>query len=421
MGMTITAKILAKAAGREHVCPGELIVARVSKVICHDVSLAAFRELERMRATRVFDPERIAVTYDHFIPSPSVEAAEQSRALREYLTAYKIRRVYEVGRGGICHVVFPEQGFVLPGEVVVGSDSHTCTYGALGAVALGVGSADAAAAMALGEIWLRVPETVRVELIGQPRAPVGGKDVILSLLGRIGTSGALYKAIEFTGEGVGALEMADRFTICNMAAEAGCKNAIIAPDEITAAFLNEIGAGEGEVFASDEEASYADSHTIDCGTLAPLVACPPSPANVVPAQKLRGVRIDQAVIGSCTNGRLADLRVAARILKGRKVSAGVRLLVIPGSQATYLAALREGLLEAMAEAGALICPPTCGPCFGGHMGLLAEGEAAISTTNRNFIGRMGSPRAEIYLASPATVAASAVAGEIRDPREVLDG
>lgn len=421
MGMTITAKILARAAGLKEVRPGQFITAKVDKVIGHDISLAAFRELERMGAVKVFDPERIAITCDHFVPSPTVSAANQNKELARYIERYKIKNFFELGRGGICHALFPEKGLILPGELVVGSDSHTCTYGALGAAALGMGSTDIAAAMALGEVWLKVPETLRLEFVGEGGAWITGKDLILYALGKIGTNGALYQVLEFTGNAVSRLNMDERFTICNMAVEAGAKTAVIAPDNVTAEYL----AGRvplsarWQYYSSDPDAPYAAVYTFNCGEIEPQVACPPSPANVCPASRLGEVKIDQAVLGSCTNGRLSDLRVAARILQGRKIKSGVRMIVIPGTQEIYLSALREGLLETFVRAGAVISPPTCGPCFGGHMGLLGESEVAVSSTNRNFTGRMGAADSLVYLASPATVAASAVMGRITDPREVM--
>lgn len=421
MGMTITAKILARAAGLAEVRPGQFITAGVDKIIGHDISLAAFRELERMGATRVFDPERIAITYDHFVPSPSVNAANQNRDLARYIDKYGIINFFELGRGGICHAVFPEKGLILPGELVVGSDSHTCTYGALGAVAIGMGSTDIAAAMALGEVWLKVPETVRVEFHGRRGPWTSGKDLILYALGQMGTDTALYKALEFTGEAVTGLNIDERFTVCNMAVEAGGKTAIIAADEVTESYLKgrvQARTGWG-LYNSDSDAPYSGTYNFDSGQIGPQVACPHSPANVHPVSRISGVKIDQVVLGSCTNGRLSDLRVAARILKGRKVKSGVRMIVIPASQEIYLAAMAEGLLETFVRAGAVVSPPTCGPCFGGHMGLLGNFEVAVSTTNRNFTGRMGAADSQVYLASPATVAASAVTGRISHPGEVM--
>ncbi|MBF7084611.1 3-isopropylmalate dehydratase large subunit [Desulfallas sp. Bu1-1] len=421
MGMTLVEKVLAQAANLPQVKPGQFITAKVDKIIGHDISLAAFRELERMGATRVFDPDRIAITWDHFVPSPTVGAANQNRELAGYINRYKIKNFFEVGRGGICHALFPEKGLIWPGDVVVGSDSHTCTYGALGAVAMGMGSTDVAAAMALGEVWLKVPETIRVHFAGERGPWTTGKDLILYTLGQIGTKGALYKALEFAGEAVYGLNMDERFTICNMAVEGGSKTAVIAPDDTTREYLvGRVPPGaQLRFYSSDLDAVYVADYIFDCSKIEPQVACPPSPANVHPAAGLTGVKIDQAVLGSCTNGRLSDLRVAARILEGRKIKPGVRMIVVPGTQEIYLTAMREGLLETFVRAGALVSPPTCGPCFGGHMGLLGDSEVAISSTNRNFTGRMGAVNSQVYLASPATVAASAITGYICDPREVM--
>lgn len=420
MGMTIAEKILARASGLQEVKPGQFVTAKVDKIIGHDISLAAFRELERMAADKVFDPERIAITCDHFVPSPTVNAANQIKELGEYIKRYQIKNYFDVGRGGICHALFPEKGLIWPGDVVVGSDSHTCTYGALGALGMGMGSTDVAAAMALGEVWLKVPETIRINFTGERSAWTSGKDLILYILGKTGTNGALYKALEITGDAVGGLHMDERFTICNMAVECGSKTAVIAPDDATREYLAGRVPPDAQLrfYNSDADATYFNDYVCDCSEIEPQVACPPSPANVCPAAQLSGITIDQAVLGSCTNGRLTDLRAAARILEGRTVKPGVRMIVVPGSQEIYLAAMREGLLETFVRAGALISPPTCGPCFGGHMGLLGDSEVAISSTNRNFTGRMGAVNSQVYLASPATVAASAVTGRICDPREV---
>ncbi|MFA7467806.1 MAG: 3-isopropylmalate dehydratase large subunit [Desulfotomaculaceae bacterium] len=421
MGMTIAEKILARASGLQEVKPGQFVTAKVDTIIGHDISLAAFRELERMTADKVFDPERIAITCDHFVPSPTVNAANQIKELGEYINRYQIKNYFEVGRGGICHALFPEKGLIRPGDVVVGSDSHTCTYGALGALALGMGSTDIAAAMALGEVWLKVPETMRIQLTGERGPHTSGKDLILYILGKTGTNGALYKALEITGDAVGGLHMDERFTICNMAVEGGSKTAVIVPDDATREYLAGRVPPDAQMrfYKSDPDAAYCADYVVDCSEIEPMVACPHSPANVRPAAQLSGVTIDQAVLGSCTNGRLTDLRAAARILKGRTVKPGVRMIIVPASQEIYLDAMREGLLETFVRAGALISPPTCGPCFGGHMGLLADSEVAISSTNRNFTGRMGAANSQIYLASPATVAASAITGRICDPREVM--
>jgi len=418
MGLTITEKILSRAAESSTVLPGDIINAKVDAVIGHDITTAAFRELERMRVERVFDVEKIYFTVDHFIPSPTLDAAAQLRDLGRYIKRYGIKHWFEQGRGGICHAIFPEAGLIRPGMVVVGSDSHTCTYGALGAFSTGLGATDVAAAMTLGELWLKVPASMKFTLANHVGPMVTGKDIILYTIGQIGVDGALYKAMEFCGEAIRKLPIDDRFTICNMAIEAGAKNGIIEPDGITHDYLKGRAQGASTIFTSDADAEYETVFTWDASRIMPMVAQPHSPANVVPARDVKNVRLDQVVIGLCTNGHLSDLRAAASILKGRKAAPGVRLLIIPATQNIYLDAVREGLIEAFIEAGAMICPPTCGPCLGGHMGLLADGEVALATTNRNFISRMGHKGSKVYLSSPYTAAASAVAGYIVDPLEV---
>jgi len=419
LGATITEKILAKAARLDKTVPGDIVNARIDAVIGHDISgTAAFRELEKMKVSSVFDRDRILITADHFVPSPTLEAAAQFKDLGAFVARYGITNWFEQGRGGICHAIFPEQGLIRPGATVVGGDSHTCTYGALGAFATGMGVTDIAAAMALGEIWLRVPASVKFVFDGAMKRMVTAKDLILHVIGRIGVDGALYRAMEFAGEAVRSLSMDGRFTMCNMAIEAGAKSGIIEPDEVTLNYLRERTRQPFSVFRSDADAAYEREYRWDASQIPPLVALPHSPANAAPAAEVRDVRIDQAVIGSCTNGRMDDLRAAAEILKGRRVGRGVRLLVFPATQAISLQAAREGLTEIFLEAGATVAPPVCGPCLGGHMGILADGETAVSTTNRNFAGRMGHKNSRIYLASPYTAAASAVAGCILDPREV---
>jgi 3-isopropylmalate/(R)-2-methylmalate dehydratase large subunit len=418
MGATITEKILAHGAGKEKVLPGEIINARVDAVIGHDISTAAFRELERMKVRRVFDPDKVYFTVDHFVPSPTQEAAAQLKDLGSYIRQYQITHWFEMGRGGICHAVFPEQGLIRPGMVIVGSDSHTCTYGALGAFSTGLGATDVAAAMALGELWLKVPASIRFRYEGAINPFVMGKDLILYAIGQIGVDGALYGAMEFTGDVIQNLPMDDRFTLCNMAIEAGAKNGIINPDDVTRHYLAGRTQIPFSVFRSDPDAEYEAEYLYDASAIKPLVAQPHSPANVAPAADIKGVKVDQVVIGFCTNGHMTDLRAAAAILKGRRVVRGVRLLVFPATQMIYLEAVREGIVEVLVEAGAMMCPPTCGPCFGGHMGLLADGETAVSTTNRNFASRMGHKNSKVYLASPYTAAAAAVAGYILDPAEV---
>jgi len=420
MGMTITEKILAAHAGLEEVAPGEIINARVDVALGNDITaplaIQAFRE---MGGTQVFDKAKVILVPDHFTPNKDIQSAEQCRLMREFAQEQGLTHYLEVGRMGIEHALLPEMGLVGPGYLVIGADSHTCTYGALGAFATGVGSTDLAAAMATGETWLRVPEQIKFIYTGDRQPWVGGKDLILYTIGAIGVDGALYKAMEFTGETIDALEMSGRFTMANMAIEAGGKNGIFPPDEITLEYIRGRIENGHTLYHSDEDASYAEVKEYDCSQIEPQVACPPSPANVKGVRVLDGVAIDQAVIGSCTNGRLDDLRIAARIIKGNKVAPYVRLIVIPATQEIYLQALREGLLEAFVEAGGAVSTPTCGPCLGGHMGVLGAGEVAIATTNRNFVGRMGHPTSQVYLANPAVAAASAIKGKIAHPEEVV--
>ena len=419
MGSTITEKILANAAGVESVTPGEIITAKVDAVIGHDITTAAFRELEKMKVDKVFDRRKVYFTVDHFVPSPTLEAAAQLKDLGAYIKKYEIEHWFEQGRGGVCHAIFPEAGLVRPGMVIVGSDSHTCTYGALATFSSGLGATDVAAAMALGELWLKVPASLKFVFSGALPPMVTGKDVILHTIGQIGVDGALYKAMEFTGEAIRALSIDDRFTICNMAVEAGAKNGIIAFDDITKEYLDGRVREPYLTFSSDPDAVYEAEHRWDASALEPLVAQPFLPSNVAPASAVKNVKVDQVVIGSCTNGRISDLRAAAQVMKGKKAARGVRLLVFPATQQIYLQAMKEGLLEIFVEAGAMVSPPICGPCLGGHMGLLADGEVAVSTTNRNFASRMGHKNSKVYLSSPYTAAASAVAGYIVDPRQVI--
>jgi len=419
MGMTITEKILAAHAGREEVSPGEIINCRVDLVLANDITaplaIEAFREVG---AKRVFDREKVVLVPDHFTPNKDIRSAEQCKLLREFAREQRIVHYYEVGRMGIEHALLPELGLVKPGDLVIGADSHTCTYGALGAFSTGVGSTDAAAAMITGEIWLRVPESMKFIYYGKLPPWVGGKDLILFTIGEIGVEGARYRAMEFTGETISGLGMDGRFTMANMAIEAGAKNGIFLPDEITMRYGEGRWKGEARIYSSDPDAEYVEVREYDVSGLQPQVACPPSPGNVKGVRELSGVGIDQVVIGSCTNGRLDDLREAAQILKGRKVAPYVRLIVIPATQNVYLQALREGLIEVFIEAGAAVSTPTCGPCLGGHMGVLAEGERAVATTNRNFVGRMGHKGSEVYLSNPAVAAASAILGRIAHPEEV---
>lgn len=418
--MTLAEKILARHAGKEHVRPNDLINARVDLVLGNDVTApVAIKEFERIGVETVFDRDRIALVPDHFTPNKDIQSATQARIMREFARKHNITYYFEVGRMGIEHALLPEEGLVLPGEVIIGADSHTCTYGALGAFATGVGSTDMAAAMALGETWFKVPATIKVEFKGRLRPWVSGKDLILYLIGKIGVDGALYRSLEFTGEIIADLSMDSRLSMCNMAIEAGAKCGIIAPDEVTFEYVKKRAKREYEPVYADEDAEYEKVYTFNGSDIEPQVAFPHLPENTRGISEVGDIKIDQVVIGSCTNGRLEDLRTAASILKGKKVHRDVRLIIIPGTQEITRQALREGLLDIFLEADAVVSTPTCGPCLGGHMGILAEGERALSTTNRNFVGRMGHPRSEVYLSNPAVAAASAVAGKISSPEEVL--
>jgi 3-isopropylmalate/(R)-2-methylmalate dehydratase large subunit len=420
-GMTLAEKILAAHAGKETAHAGQFLEVETDVVLSNDITAPiAIREFEKLGVERVFDADKVVIVPDHFAPNKDIKSAEQCLAVRTFARDQALPHYFEVGRMGIEHVLLPEQGLVLPGEVVVGADSHTCTYGALGAFATGMGSTDIAVAMATGRTWMRVPETIRFVYHGQLQPWVGGKDLILHTIGLIGVGGATYKAMEFAGPVVEALSMAGRFTMANMAIEAGGKAGLFAVDGATRAYLYGRARRPFHVYEADPEATYARVIDIDAGQIEPQVALPHLPENARPVSQVGVVPIDQVVIGSCTNGRLEDLRVAAEVLAGRQVHPGVRCIVIPGSQQVYLDALREGLIEALIEAGAAVSTPTCGPCLGGHMGVLAAGERAVSTTNRNFRGRMGHPDSEVYLAGPAVAAASAVAGRIVHPREIGD-
>jgi len=421
VGLTITEKILARAAGREMVEAGDIVRVKVDVVMGHDVTLPlSILEFERMGAPTVFDREKVIAVSDHFAPASNIAAADRIKMVRDFAHQHELLHYFEPGCGqsGVCHALLPEEGLILPGSVILGADSHTTTYGALGAFATGMGSTDIAAAMALGETWLRVPESLRLYYRGELGRWTSGKDLILHTLGRLGVAGAIYKALEFCGPMIEKLDVSGRFTICNMAVEAGAKNGIVAPDDQTAKYLRGKTSRPYEALRSDPDARYAATFEFECQGLEPQVAFPFSPDNVRPVQDGVDVKLDAAFIGSCTNGRIEDLRVAAGILRGRSVARGVRLIVIPATQKTYVQALREGLLEVFVEAGGAVSTPTCGPCFGGHMGLLAAGERAVSTTNRNFVGRMGHPESEVYLASPAVAAASAVVGRLAHPQEV---
>ena len=417
--MNICEKILARASGKKEVSPGEIVEAKVDMAMVNEITgplaIEAFHEIG---IEKVWDNQRIVMVLDHQIPADSVKSAELHKIMRKFAKNQEIQHFYDVGFGGVCHQVMVEKGHVRPGELIVGADSHTCTYGALGAFGTGIGSTEMAAVFATGRIWLKVPETIKISVTGTFQKFVTAKDLILNVIGQIGADGALYKAIEFNGPTIESLSISERMTLCNMAVEAGAKTGIINPDEKTILYVRNRTHEPFKPLTSDFDAEYEKTIEIDVSGLEPQIACPHSVDNVKSASEVEGTPINQAFIGSCTNGRIEDLRLAAEIIKGRKISNGVRFLVTPASQEVYLQALREGLLETFVEAGACVCNPTCGACFGGHMGLLADGETCISSSNRNFIGRMGSPKAKIYLASPATVAASAIKGEITDPRRL---
>ena len=420
MGMTMTQKILAAHAGLDHVEAGQLIEAELDLVLGNDItSPVAIHEMDKMKADTVFHKEKIALVMDHFIPNKDIKSAEHCKCVREFACRHEISNYFDVGEMGIEHALLPEKGLTVAGDVIIGADSHTCTYGALGAFSTGVGSTDMAAGMVTGKAWFKVPSAIRFNLTGKPKKWVSGKDVILHIIGMIGVDGALYKSMEFTGDGIKNLSMDDRFTIANMAIEAGGKNGIFPVDDQTEAYMKEHSMRSYKVYEADEDAVYEAEYTIDLSKLEPTVAFPHLPENTKTMNEIsQEIVIDQAVIGSCTNGRIEDLRTAAEILKGRKVKKGVRCIIIPATQSVYLQAMEERLLKIFIEAGAVVSTPTCGPCLGGYMGILAAGERCISTTNRNFVGRMGHVESEIYLASPAVAAASAVMGKIAAPEEL---
>lgn len=420
MGMTMTQKILAAHAGLDSVEPGQLIEASLDMVLGNDItSPVAIKEFHKMGAGKVFDKAKVALVPDHFTPNKDIKAAEQCRFVREFARSMEVENYFEVGEMGIEHCLLPEKGLVVPGDLVIGADSHTCTYGALGAFSTGVGSTDMAAGMATGKCWFKVPSAIKFVLKGRPSGWVSGKDIILHIIGMIGVDGALYKSMEFMGEGLQYISMDGRFTMANMAIEAGAKNGIFMMDEKTIEYVKAHSKKPWTVYEPDEDAVYDEVYEIDLSKVRPTVAFPHLPSNTRTIDEVGDVEIDQVVIGSCTNGRLEDLRVAAKILNGRKVKKGVRVIIFPGTQRIYLDALKEGLIEQFVEAGAVVSTPTCGPCLGGHMGILAKGERAVSTTNRNFVGRMGHTESEVYLASPAVAAASAVTGRITDPDTLL--
>lgn len=412
----MTQKILAAHAGLDSVAPGQLIEADIDLALANDITgPVAIRELAKAGMDKVFDREKVALVMDHFTPNKDIKSAEQCKECREFAKKHDLVNFFDVGNMGIEHALLPEQGIVAAGDLVIGADSHTCTYGALGAFSTGVGSTDVAAGMATGKAWFRVPSAIKFNLTGSLAPWVSGKDVILHIIGMIGVDGALYQSMEFAGDGVASLSMDDRFAICNMAIEAGAKNGIFPVDDATRAYMKDRVRHEPVEFAADEDAAYERVIDIDLSAIQPTVAAPHLPENTKPVGELAGIPVQQSVIGSCTNGRIEDMRAAAEIMRGRHVADGVRTIVIPATQEVYLQCIREGLAEIFIEAGAIMSTPTCGPCLGGHMGILAAGERAIATTNRNFVGRMGHVDSEVYLASPAVAAASAVTGVITDP------
>lgn len=416
MAMTMTQKILAAHAGLSEVKPGQLIEAKLDLVLGNDItSPVAIREFKKFGCDCVFDCDKVALVPDHFTPNKDIKAAEQCKTVREFANKMNITNYFEVGEVGIEHALLPEKGLVVAGDAVIGADSHTCTYGALGAFSTGVGSTDMAAAMATGKAWFKVPAALKFNLYGKKQGYVSGKDVILHIIGMIGVDGALYKSMEFTGEGLADLTMDDRLSMANMAIEAGGKNGIFEVDDKTVEYIKEHSTKPYKIYKADPDAEYEATYDIDLSKIRPTVAFPHLPSNTRTIDEVGDVAIDQVVIGSCTNGRIEDLRVAASILKNRHVKKGVRCIVIPGTQKIYLQAIHEGLVDIFINAGAIFSMPTCGPCLGGHMGILAKGERAVSTTNRNFVGRMGHPESEVYLASPAVAAASAVTGKIQNP------
>lgn len=419
MGMTMTQKILAAHAGLEKVQAGQLIEADLDLVLANDITgPVAIHEVEKLNKKTVFDKDKIALVPDHFTPNKDIKSAEHCKCLREYAKDHDITNYFEIGEMGIEHALLPEKGLIVAGETCIGADSHTCTYGALGAFSTGVGSTDMGAGMITGKAWFKVPGAIQFNLTGKPSRWVSGKDVILHIIGMIGVDGALYKSMEFTGDGIANLTMDDRFTIANMAIEAGAKNGIFPVDELTISYMKEHSKKKYTIYEPDPDAEYEKTITIDLASLEPTVAFPHLPENTKAVSQAKDIAIDQVVIGSCTNGRIGDLRCAAEILKGRHVAKGMRAIIFPATQAIYLKAIEEGLIETFIRAGAIVSTPTCGPCLGGHMGVLAKGERAVSTTNRNFVGRMGHVESEIYLASPAVAAASAITGKISQPSEL---
>ena len=419
MGMTITEKIIAAHSGHKEVSAGQFVYADVDICLGNDITAPiAIEQFETLGVEKVFNPDNIVLVPDHFTPNKDIKSAQNSKLLREFAQKHQIKNYFEVGRVGIEHVLLPEQGIVVPGDLVIGADSHTCTYGAMGIFSTGVGSTDLAACYATGKVWLKVPETIKFVFKGNLNKWVSGKDLILYIIGKIGVDGARYKAMEFSGPVISNLSMDDRLAMCNMAIEAGAKNGIIEPDDCTENYIADRAQREYKFYTSDVDCEYQEIHEYDVSTLSPLVAIPNLPENVRPVEELSDIAIDQIVIGSCTNGRISDLRIAAQILKDKKIHPSIRLIILPGTQDVYLEALKEGLIEIFIKAEGVVSTPTCGPCLGGHMGILAEGERALSTTNRNFAGRMGHPKSEVYLSNPAVAAASAVTGKITHPDKI---
>lgn len=421
MGMTMTQKILAAHAGLESVQAGQLILASLDLVLGNDItSPVAIKEFAKLNKEKVFDKEKVTMVMDHFAPNKDIKAAEQCKMCRDFCGEKEVTHFYDVGKMGIEHALLPEQGLVTAGNVVIGADSHTCTYGALGAFSTGVGSTDMACGMAIGKAWFKVPSAIKFNLMGKLRRYVSGKDVILHIIGKIGVDGALYRSMEFTGEGLSSLSMSDRLCIANMAIEAGAKNGIFEVDDITLEYVKAHGAKEPVVYKADEDAVYDEVIDINLSEIEPTVSFPHLPENAKTFDQFGDIEINQVVIGSCTNGRLEDLQEAAEIMKGRQCAKNVRVIIIPATQQIYLDAMEQGLLKIFIESGAVVSTPTCGPCLGGHMGILAKGERAVATTNRNFVGRMGHVESEVYLASPAVAAASAITGKISSPWEVMN-
>ena len=418
MAMTMTQKILAAHAGLREVSAGQLIQAKLNIVLGNDITTpVAVNEFKKAGFEGVYDKDKVVIVLDHFVPNKDIKAAEQSKTCREFACDHCISHFYDVGKMGIEHALLPEQGIVTAGDCVIGADSHTCTYGALGAFSTGVGSTDMAAGMATGKAWFKVPSAIRFHLTGTLKPNVSGKDVILTIIGMIGVDGALYKSMEFTGPGVASLSMDDRLCICNMAIEAGAKNGIFPVDDRTLEYLKGRSEREPVIYTADEDAPYEKTIEMDLSKIEPTVACPHLPENTRPAKELGNIRVDQVVIGSCTNGRMEDMEAAYRILNGKTVAKGVRCIIIPATMAIYRECIQRGYITAFIDAGAVVSTPTCGPCLGGYMGILAEGERCVATTNRNFVGRMGHVKSEVYLASPATAAASALTGYITEPKE----